>query len=137
MEMTKPLIEIDGARFDGLSGFWNEISTRVIPGFEWGHNLDALNDILRGGFGTPEGGFRLRWLNFERSKEVLGYPETIRWLERRLQEGHPLNADSVKQQIERARRGEGPTLADTIIAIIRIHGTGGVEQEDGVELELA
>jgi hypothetical protein len=56
-EMTKPLIEIDGARFDSLSGFWNEISTCVIPGFEWRHNLDALNDILRGGFGTPEGGF--------------------------------------------------------------------------------
>ena len=51
--MTKPLIEIDGARFDSLSGFWNEISACVIPGFKWGHNFDALNDILQGGFGTP------------------------------------------------------------------------------------
>ena len=97
----------------------------------------SLNDILRGGFGTPEGGFRLRWVNFLRSKEVLGYPETIRWLERRLQECHSLNDGLVKEQLERARRGEGPTLADTIIAIIKIHGPGGDEHEDGVELELA
>ena len=135
--MPKPTIEIDGARFESLSGFWTEISTRVVPGYEWGHNFDALNDILRGGFGTPEGGFRLRWVNFLRSKEVLGHPETIRWLERRLQESHPSNDGPVKEQLERARRGEGPTLADTIIAIIKIHGTGGDEHEDGVELELA
>jgi RNAse (barnase) inhibitor barstar len=135
--MPKPTIEIDGSRFDSLSGFWNEISTRVIPGFNWGRNLDALNDILRGGFGTPEGGFRLRWLNFRRSKEVLGYPETIRWLEGQLRECHPLSTELVKEQLEKARRGEGRTLADTIVAVIKIHGPGGAEHEDGVELELA
>jgi RNAse (barnase) inhibitor barstar len=134
--MTKQLIEIDGSRFDSLSGFWNEISTRVIPGHEWGRNLDALNDILRGGFGTPEGGFRLRWVNFQRSKEVLGYPETIRRLEGRLQKCHPLNVEHFKEQLERARRGEGPTLVDMVITIIKIHGPGGNEHEDGVELEL-
>jgi hypothetical protein len=64
-------------------------------------------------------------VNFLRSKEVLGYPETIRWLERRLQECHPLNDGLVKEQLERARRGEGPTLADTITAMIKIHGPGG------------
>jgi RNAse (barnase) inhibitor barstar len=100
--MLKPTIEIDGAKFDSLSGFWTEISTRVIPGYEWGHNFDALNDILRGGLGTPEGGFRLRWVNFLRSKEVLGYPETIRWLERRLQECHPLNDGLVKEQLKKS-----------------------------------
>ena len=75
--MPKPTIEIDGSRFDSLSGFWDEISARVIPGAAWGRNLDAFDDILRSGFGTPKGGFRLRWVNFERSREALGYPETI------------------------------------------------------------
>ena len=49
--MLKLTIEIDGARFDNLEGFWSEISTHVIPEAKWGHNLDAFNDILRGGFG--------------------------------------------------------------------------------------
>jgi hypothetical protein len=39
--------------------------------------------------------------------------------------------------MESARRGEGPTVADIITNIIRIHGPGGDEEEDGVELELA
>jgi RNAse (barnase) inhibitor barstar len=135
--MLKPTIEVDGARFDSLAGFWSEISTRVIPGAEWGRNFDAFNDVLRGGFGTPDGGFRLRWVNFERSKEVLGYSETVRWLEDTLQRCHPENDDVVKKEIERARRGEGPTVADMILAIIKIHGPGGDEEDDGIELELA
>ena len=30
--MLKPIIEIDGARFDTLDSFWDEISVHVIPG---------------------------------------------------------------------------------------------------------
>ena len=135
--MPKPTIEIDGSRFDSLSGFWNEISTRMIPGAAWGRNLDAFNDILRGGFGTPDGGFRFRWVNFERSKKALGYSETIQSLERAVQECDPSNVDFFKEALEKARRGEGPTLADAIVAIIKIHGPGGDEADDGIELELA
>ena len=135
--MPKPTIEIDGARFDSLDGFWSEISTRLIPGIEWGRNFDAFNDILRGGFGTPNGGFNLRWLNFQRSKEVLGPGETVRWLEDKLRTCHPQAYDFVQEEIVRARRGEGPTVADMIVAIIRIHAPGGDEEDDGIELELA
>jgi RNAse (barnase) inhibitor barstar len=134
--MSKPIIEIDGSRFDTLDDFWEEISARLIPGAMWGRNFDAFNDILRGGFGTPEGGLRLRWINFQRSRENLGYPETIRWLEKKVQQCHQSNVESVKREIESARRGEGKTVAEIIIDIIRNHGPGGEEEEDGVELEL-
>ena len=59
----KPVYEIDGNRFSTLEGFYDEISRVLIPGPYWGRNLDAFNDILRGGFGTPEVGFILRWKN--------------------------------------------------------------------------
>lgn len=42
-----------------------------------GPKLDAFNDILRGGFGTPEGGFVLRWARSEISRKNLSYPETV------------------------------------------------------------
>jgi hypothetical protein len=48
--------EIDGSRFSTLEGFFEEFSAQVIPGATWGKNLNALDDVLRGGFGTPEGG---------------------------------------------------------------------------------
>lgn len=47
----------------------------------WGTDLDAFNDILRGGFGTPQGGFILRWAI---STQRLGWPETIRFTEKKL-----------------------------------------------------
>jgi RNAse (barnase) inhibitor barstar len=63
---------LDGRRFATLEEFYEEISRVLIPGAAWGRNLDAFNDILRGGFGTPDDGFRLRWKNASLSREKLG-----------------------------------------------------------------
>src|SRR3954452_6697076 len=102
----KPTYEIDGARFSTLEDFFEEISRVLIPGAEWGHNLDAFNDILRGGFGTPDGGFVLRWMNSELSRERLGHAETVRQLERRLEGCHSSNRPFVARDLEQAKRGE-------------------------------
>ena len=135
--MPKPTIEIDGSHFDTLNGFWEEISIRLVRKASWGRNFDAFNDILRGDFGTPQGGFKIRWNNFQRSRETLGHAETIRWLENKIEHCHPDNVEFIKRELYAARRGEGPTVADIITDIIRIHGPGGAEEDDGVELELA
>jgi hypothetical protein len=68
----------------------------LIPGVEWGRNLDAFNDILRGGFGTPERGFVLRWLNSGSSREALGYAETARYLEHKMRRCHSENVLAVE-----------------------------------------
>lgn len=102
-----------------------------------GRNLDAFNDILRGGFGTPDGGFTLRWLNHEVSQRRLGYDETVRQLELRLQRCHPSNRKSVAAELARAQAHTGPTVFDWLVEIIRIHGPDGEEAEDRVELVLA
>lgn len=70
-EVPMPEFTIDGARFDDLDGFYDEVSRVLIPGATWGRNLDAFNDILRGGFGTPDA-FVLVWANSERSRATLG-----------------------------------------------------------------
>lgn len=70
----KPTFEIDGARFSDKKQFFAEITHALQLTSWWGRNLDAFNDILRGGFGTPEGGFILVWRNSERSKQKLGMP---------------------------------------------------------------
>jgi RNAse (barnase) inhibitor barstar len=133
----KPVLTIDGSRFNDLDGFYDEVSMHLISGMDWGRNLDAFNDILRGGFGTPEEGFVLRWVNAQTSREVLGYPETVRWLESKKVRCHPENVPSIEEDLERARRGEGQTLFDILLEVIRTHGPGGAEPEDAVDLELA
>jgi hypothetical protein len=131
-----PEFVLDGASFDDLAGFFAAI-TRTLALASWGRNLDAFNDILRGGFGTPEGGFILRWASSAISAQRLGRPETIRFIENNLTTCHPASVPSVQANLAAARHGQGQTLFDTIISIIRAHGPGGIEAEDNVHLILA
>lgn len=133
----KKTFEIDGENFSTLEEFFEEISRVLIPQDYWGKNLDAFNDILRGGFGTPEAGFILLWKNSILSRERLGYEETVRQLENRLGKCHPLNKDYVSQELATARKNFGATVYDWLVEIIQIHCKDGTESEDGVELILS
>lgn len=121
MTQAKEALEIDGSRFNTLEGFYDEVSRGVIPGHAWGHNLDALNDILRGGFGTPECGFRLVWRSAEKSRLDLGYTETARQLSLRLDRCHPESRARVTAELAAAREGRGPTVFDWLVDIIKGH----------------
>ncbi len=107
--MSKRVFDIDGNAFDDLEGFFAEFRLKLGASAPF-RSLDAFNDVLRGGFGTPDGGFVLRWLNSDRSRRGLGHPATV---------------------------GDDQTVFDILVEIIRTHGPGGEEEEDGVELELA
>ncbi len=124
----KSIFEIDGNRFDTLAGFYDEGGAKVVSA-PWGRNLDAFNDILRGGFGTPDGGFVLRWTSSERSRVALGFEATVQFIEQKLQRCHPTNVPSVTADLEAARRGEGQTLFEILVEIIRDHDVDGVELE--------
>ncbi|HMI09668.1 MAG TPA: barstar family protein [Candidatus Saccharimonadales bacterium] len=68
-------IEIDGNSFQDINGFYDEIHKKLCPDLEgFGRNLDALNDVLRGGFGVHEYGkpLELIWKNSQKSKTELG-----------------------------------------------------------------
>ena len=49
-------IVIDGDKFSDLEGFYSEIDKLLTKDLEWktGHNMNAFNDLLRGGFVLPE-----------------------------------------------------------------------------------
>ena len=133
----KPTYIIDGTRFSTLEEFYEEVGSILIPGHTWGKNLDAFNDILRGGFGTPAGGFVLRWENSEISRQELGYPETVVQLRRKLERCHPTNRESVAARLRDAENGTGPTVFDWLLEIIQDHCAGGAQSNDGIEIELA
>ncbi len=133
----KPHYYIDGEAFSTLEEFAKHFSSRVLGGqYEWNGNLDAFNDILRGGFGTPADGFVLVWLNSALSRQRLGYEETVRQLEKRLLKCDPASRQSVAAEIDSARQRIGPTLYGWLVEIIRDHGAYGKQHEDGVQLEL-
>lgn len=69
-------VVIDGNNFEDLEGFYCEIDKLLTKDLEWktGHNLDAFNDLLRGGFGVHEFGqsIVIKWINYDKSKKDLG-----------------------------------------------------------------
>lgn len=70
-----PTYVLDGGR----ARTWPEIVASInafIPDSDWqGRSLDALDDILYGGYGTPEK-FIVIWKDSEISRQALGYTET-------------------------------------------------------------
>jgi RNAse (barnase) inhibitor barstar len=74
---TKRSFVIDGSRFSTLAEASVEFTRALGFSMPWNGNLDAFNDFLNGGFGTPDDGFILIWRHAELSRQRLGYGETL------------------------------------------------------------
>ena len=129
--------EIDGTRFSTLEEFFAEFNRVLVPDSDLLlSNLDAFDDVLSGGCGTPDDGFTLRWKNHRISKQRLGYAETVRQLELRLARCHPESRPQVAQDLKQAQAEQGPTVFDWLTEIINDHGPGGRYATDRVDLLL-
>ena len=128
--------EIDGKNFDSLDGFYDEFSRKVIPGAEWGRNLDAFNNVLFGGFGTPVGGFTLVWRNSEISRQRLSHPETVNYLREKLASCHSTLKETVRRELEAAEQGRGQTIFEKLVEIIESHGPGTTLGDEPAEVTL-
>jgi RNAse (barnase) inhibitor barstar len=113
---------IDGNDFNDIEGFYSEIDRLLTKDLTWdtGHNLDAFNDILRGGFGVHEYGepIKIVWKNFALSRKAFGYEATVEHYEKMLSHCHPSNEKSVKALLSDAKNRTGETLLDKIVHII-------------------
>ena len=74
--MNKQIITIKGDNFLDLESFFDEIDRVLTKDLDWqtGHNLNAFNDLLRGGFGVYEYAepVKIVWTHFSDSKDKLG-----------------------------------------------------------------
>ena len=80
---------LDGNRFSDMEGFYDEIDRLLTKNLQWktGHNLNAFDDLLRGGFGVHEyvEPITIRWMNYDKSKKELGAETVLMLLETMLQ----------------------------------------------------
>ena len=74
--MPRQVFTIDGRKFSNMKGFYQEVEAVFTDGLGWhlGDNLDAFNDVLRGGFGRHEYGepIHIRWISYDKSIRDLG-----------------------------------------------------------------
>ena len=118
---------INGDNFNDLRGFFAEAG-RVFgtPDDKPVRNLDAFNDVLRGGFGdvAPGEPLAVRWTHSDKSREDLGYEATVRYYRHVLERAHPDNREKIGRRLARAEAGEGPTLFERICGVIERTDTG-------------
>lgn len=123
---------LDGNAFDSLDSFFDEVERKLARGldFQFGRNLNAFVDVLRGGFGVHdyEEPLKLIWLNSEKSRMDLGWDETVRSWELAFADCNPVNRDYFLKKLDAAKRKEGTTLFEDIVGMIR--------GEEHVKLEL-
>ena len=86
---------IHGEAINDLEDFYQIIDRLLTKDLTWktGHNLNALDDLLTVGFGVHENGepIKIKWQNYQMSKERLGDEATLAILEHILngnQTGH-------------------------------------------------
>jgi RNAse (barnase) inhibitor barstar len=123
--MQPKVLVIDGSHFSTLNGFYDEVEMLLAKGLDWqaGHNLDAFNDLLYGGFGVmePFEKFTLIWKGSTKSRNDLGKEETIRYYERKLASNQRIKFEMFAEKLEKMKRGEGETLFDVLVEIIQTH----------------
>lgn len=132
--MKKQTIIIIGDNFSDLEGFYNEIDRVLTKDLDWqtGHNLDALNDLLSGGFGVYEyeEPIRLIWRNIGKSKTDLGIVATQKWYEKKIAEQNIANQQFFKDRLKELNENNGQTLFDVILEIISQHEHIDFQPED-------
>lgn len=130
--MAKQEIILDGNRFANLEEFYLEADRILTKNLDWktGHNLNAFNDLLRGGFGVFEYDepIRLLWINSQRSENLLGFEATIEHYTKILKTCQPDHQAYIKAKLKGAEQKQGQTLFGILVEII--------EQHDHIEFEL-
>lgn len=122
--MPQTLI-LDGHAISDIPSFYAEINRVFMANEDWqlGQSLDALDDMLYGGFGALEGAgpATLIWRGFEQSRKALGKAATRAWyVEKRTRPGRYDDA-RIAADLAALEAGTGPTYFDIVLEIFASH----------------
>ncbi len=122
--MTKTFT-IDGGKIHDIPSFYEEINRLFMPHENWklGASLDALNDMLYGGFGEIKGNEKiiLIWKNFEQNRHDLGLELTKTYYQNKLKSPDIFNTKFVQEKLTELENGTGQTYFEIILEIIGDH----------------
>ncbi|RAJ08226.1 RNAse (barnase) inhibitor barstar [Chitinophaga skermanii] len=125
MSNPRKVITLQGANMHDIPSFYDEINRVFMVDEDWllGQSLDALNDLLYGGFGLIklDEPVLLVWEHFEESKKALGVDVTRAYYESKLVPGSPFNKKLFTEKLQALLAGEGQTYFDIILEVIGEH----------------
>jgi len=126
MTTIDPLVLVlQGSAVSDIPSFYAEINRVFMAGEDWqlGHSLDALDDMLYGGFGVLVGheSATLIWRDIEHSRSALGEETTREWLQAKLDAEGSFNVRAITAQLEALDAGEGKTYFQIVMEIFAAH----------------
>lgn len=115
---------IDGTRIDDIATFYAEINRVFMADAGWtlGDSLDALDDMLYGGYGVLAGrtAVSVEWRAFEKNRDDLGAAATRAWLQAKLAQPQRYDSHRIQRQLDALDTG-GPSFFDTVLGIFAAH----------------
>lgn len=118
-------LTLDGRRIRDLASFYAEINRVFMTGVDWplGHSLDALDDMLYGGYGALDGDapVTLVWTDFEKNRRDLGIDVTRAWLQDKLDTPGRYDKARIRRDVDALEAGDGLTFFDLVLEIIAAH----------------
>jgi len=125
--MTGPTLVLDGSAIHDIAGFYAEINRVFMAGEDWqlGPSLDALDDLLYGGYGALAGhpSAIVHWTHIAHSRAALGVAATRAWLQEKQARPGMFNAATISAQLDALERGAGQTYFDIIMDVFAAHPT--------------
>lgn len=122
---SERILTIDGARIEGIESFYAEINRVFMAKEDWklGVSLDALDDMLYGGYGAAQGDapVKLLWLNAEHSRAKLDIAATRAHYLEKLARPEIFNHQHWLGVLHDLEAGHGPTYFEQICQIIASH----------------
>lgn len=116
---------IEGGRISGIPDLYAELNRLFMTGEDWrlGTSLDALDDLLYGGYGALSGddAVRMIWRDAAHSRDALGVAETERWLREKLAQPGRFRSDDLRRQLGELRAGTGATYFDRVLEVFADH----------------
>lgn len=118
-------LTLQGSVILDIPSLYAELNRVFMADEDWalGNSLDALDDLLYGGYGALQGqqNVTVVWKDMETSRAALGVAATTAWLQQKLYQSGRFNSTSLQAQLLALRQGCGQTYFDIVLDIFASH----------------
>ncbi|WP_286075326.1 barstar family protein [Stenotrophomonas sp. 59] len=119
------VLQIEGRAIHDIPSLYAEINRVFMAdeGWQLGPSLDALDDLLHGGYGALAGQAQatLIWRDIAHSRTALGVEATCQWLQSKLEAPGAVNTRAIALQLDALQRGQGQTYFEIVMEIFASH----------------
>ena len=119
------VLSLNGTAITDIAGLYAELNRVFMVGEDWqlGVSLDALDDLLYGGYGALQGAGKVTviWQESAISRAALGHAATRAFYQAKLDAPGRFDTARIAQDLAALERGEGPTYFEIVLQIFADH----------------